>query len=54
MATMLLLLLLGVLHLQSGQYRGIAADYDFEGDFFSFCDNMLDERNDSCYCHPFY
>jgi len=28
----------------------VAADYgDFEGDFFSFCDNMIDERNDLCY-----
>jgi len=28
----------------------LAADYgDFEGDFFSFCDNMIDERNDLCY-----
>ena len=26
----------------------LAADFDFEGDFFSFCDNILDERND-CY-----
>ena len=24
----------------------LAADFDFEGDFFSFCDNILDERND--------
>jgi hypothetical protein len=27
----------------------LAADLDFEGDFFSFRDNILDERNDLCY-----
>jgi hypothetical protein len=24
----------------------LAADFDFEGDFFSFCDHILDERDD--------
>ena len=27
----------------------LAADFDFEGDFFSYCDNIIDERNDLCY-----
>jgi hypothetical protein len=27
----------------------LAADFDFEGDFFSFCDHILDERDDLCY-----
>jgi hypothetical protein len=26
----------------------LAADFDFEGDFFSFCDHVLDERDDLC------
>ena len=27
----------------------LAADFDFEGDFFSYCDNIIDEANDLCY-----
>jgi hypothetical protein len=27
----------------------LAADFDFEGDFFSFCDHILDERDYLCY-----
>jgi len=27
----------------------LAADFDFEGDFFSYCDNHTDEANDLCY-----
>ena len=27
----------------------LAADFDFEGEIFSYCDNIIDERNDLCY-----
>ena len=27
----------------------LATDFDFDGDFFSFCNNILDERNDLFY-----
>ena len=27
----------------------LAADFDVEGDFFSYCDNIIDEANDLCY-----
>jgi hypothetical protein len=38
-----------VLKTMAGVHVPVAADFDFEGDFFYFCDNILDERSDLYY-----